>query len=189
MLHYDWDQSLGFWLCAATQSIRRALNTELARENITMRQWEVLACLAFSQDSESGLSQTELADRLGIEAPTVVGILDRMERDGWLDRRSCNADRRKKRIFPTKKAEKVWQQMVACAHRVRARATEGISERDLQQLRVVCEQIRQNLDVVPPAEEPLPADESLNDTTEMFTYSLMNVTPPSSPVGDRKRRS
>jgi DNA-binding MarR family transcriptional regulator len=74
-----------------------------------------------------------------------------MERDGWLERTACSDDRRKKRIRATPKAEAVWNRMVACCHRVRARATEGISTEELQNFKHLCERIRANLG---PNEEP-----------------------------------
>ena len=101
MLQYDWDHSIGYWIVLTANSVRRALNAELAQQGITMRQWEVLASLALGGE----LSQSELAERLGIEAPTLVGILDRMERDGWLERYACPQDRRRKRIRCTDKTE------------------------------------------------------------------------------------
>jgi MarR family transcriptional regulator for hemolysin len=121
--------------------MRRCLDSELARENITLRQWEVLAWLAF----EGEQSQVELADRLGIEAPTLAGILSRMERDGWLERFACPADRRKKRIRATEKAESVWSRMVECCHRVREKAVAGIPQEDLDAMKRTCEKIRENL--------------------------------------------
>jgi MarR family transcriptional regulator for hemolysin len=146
VLQFDFDESLGYWVCSTSHALRRALNAELAKEGITYRQWEVLARIALGGE----LSQSELADCLGIEAPTIVGILDRMERDGWLERFSCPNDRRKKRIRATEKAESVWARMVECAHRVRVQAREGLSQEDLDQLRAICARIRSNL------EEPAP---------------------------------
>lgn len=142
MLQYEFEESMGYWICSTSHAFRRALNTELEKEGITFRQWEVLAWIAF----EGGLSQVELADRLGIEAPTLVGILDRMERDGWLDRYSCPNDRRRKRIRATEKVESVWAKMVDCARRVRATARAGLSEEELDTLKSICERIRTNLE-------------------------------------------
>src|SRR4051794_20415990 len=121
MLQYDFEKSVGCWVAMTSHAMRRELATQLAKEGITLRQWEVLAWTAL----EGEISQAELAERLGIEAPTLVGILDRMERDGWLDRYPCSQDRRKKRIRATEKAETLWNRMVDCAHRVRAQATQG----------------------------------------------------------------
>jgi DNA-binding MarR family transcriptional regulator len=148
VLQFDFDESLGYWICSTSHALRRALNAELAREGITYRQWEVLARIAL----EGELSQSELADSLGIEAPTLVGILDRMERDGWLDRYHCPNDRRKKRIRATEKAEAVWARMVECAHAVRIRARAGLSDDELEQLRLICHRIRSNLDVAQAAD-------------------------------------
>jgi len=141
VLEYDFENSVGYWVCVTSHAMKRALDTELARENITFRQWEVLAWLAM----EGELSQVQLAERLGIEAPTLAGILSRMERDGWLERTSCPDDRRKKLIRPTPKVRAVWSRTVACCHRVRERATEGIPPDQLTQFKKTCEQIRANL--------------------------------------------
>jgi DNA-binding MarR family transcriptional regulator len=152
VLQFDFDDSPGHWVCSTSHALRRSLNAELMKEGITYRQWEVLARIALQGE----LSQSELADFLGIEAPTLVGILDRMERDGWLDRYSCPNDRRKKRIRATDKADAVWARMVDCAHRVRALAREGLSQEDLARLRTICEQIRTNLEGrVPIASDPV----------------------------------
>ncbi len=141
MLEYDFDGSLGYWVCATSHALRRALDGELARERITMRQWEVLAVIAL----EGELAQGDLAERLGIEAPTLAGIVARMERDGWLERTCCSKDRRRKRIRATAQAEAVWNRMVECCERVRARAVEGISAEELAFFRDICMRIRTNL--------------------------------------------
>ena len=80
MLQYDFDQSVGYWLTMATQSIRRVLSQRLVEQEVTLRQWEVLVWLA--RDPE--LSQSQLAECMGIEPPTLAGVVNRMERDGWI---------------------------------------------------------------------------------------------------------
>lgn len=141
MLEYDYEDSVGFWLTTAAHAIRRALETELSRERITIRQWEVLSRLLL----EGELTQAELAERMCVEAPTLTGILCRMERDGWLERRGCPDDRRCKRLRPTERAEAVWNRMAACGHRVREHATAGLADEDLDMLKSICARIRQNL--------------------------------------------
>lgn len=155
VLQYDFDQSLGFWVCGMAHALRREMNLELAREGITYRQWEVLVCLAFGDTT-----QTEIANRLGIEAPTLVGVLERMERDGWLERTGCPEDRRKKRIAPTRQAAAVWNRMVACAHRVRARAQQGLSPDDVATLKRISDQILRNLAADDPSAEGCQSAES-----------------------------
>ena len=141
VLEFDFERSVGCWITLTSHALRRALNEELAREGITFRQWEVLAWTTSSEQ----LSQAELAERMGIEAPTLGGILSRMARDGWLARSCCPHDRRKKRFHPTAKAEAVWGRMLQCCHSVRQRATDGLSDDELAAFKRICEAIRQNL--------------------------------------------
>jgi len=130
------------------RAFERALNDELAPHGITYPQWQVLAWLAF----EGNLTQAQLAQRMRIEAPTLVGILDRMERHGWISRQPSPDDRRKKLICPRPKVRPVWERILAACHRVRARALEGIAAEELQQVRNVLERIQQNLGAECPEE-------------------------------------
>jgi MarR family transcriptional regulator for hemolysin len=149
VLEHDLEESVGCWIALTAHTMRRALDAELAREEITFRQWEVLATVALRGEQ----SQAELAEHLGIEAPTLAGILARMERDGWLQRYACPEDRRKKRIRITPRAETVWNRMLECCRRVRLRATQGLSGDDLAQFKGVCDRIRENL-AAPEGKQP-----------------------------------
>ena len=147
MLDYDYENSVGYWITTTSHAIRRALEAELATERITIRQWEVLTLLSL----EGELTQAELAERVCLEAPTLTGILSRMERDGWLERHGCPDDRRCKRIRPTERAEAVWHRIAACGHRTRDHATRGFTAEELQNLKSYCARIRQNLEGSPAA--------------------------------------
>src|SRR5262245_34150346 len=130
-LHFDLQDSIGYWLTLATQAYHRAVSDELEPHGITYRQSMVLGWLAL----EGELSQAELAARMMVEPPTLVGILDRMERDGWISRHGCPGDRRKKIIRVTAAAEPVWDKIVECAGRVRNQAAEGLSDSQLATLK------------------------------------------------------
>jgi MarR family transcriptional regulator for hemolysin len=141
VLRHDFEQSIGYWLTLTTQAYHRAVMEELAPQGITYRQSMVLGWLAL----EGELSQTELAAKLMVEPPTLVGILDRMERDGWIRRSGDKQDRRRKLIFPTPAAGPVWTKIVTAAKRVRARATHGMSAAQLSQLKRLLNQVQKNL--------------------------------------------
>jgi MarR family transcriptional regulator for hemolysin len=141
LLKYDFEQSIGYWIGMTTRNWEQAMNDEMAAHGITFRQFQVLAWLALEGD----LSQNQLAERLRIEAPTLVGILDRMERQGWIERRPDSEDRRRKIVTPTPKVKPVWERMAACARRVRARATTGLSAEDLAVVTRVMAKIQDNL--------------------------------------------
>jgi MarR family transcriptional regulator for hemolysin len=141
VLQYDFEESIGYWLLIGAQAFQRALNEELAPHGVTFRQSQVLGWLAL----EGQLSQNELAAKMMIEPPTLVGILDRMERDGWISRIACSSDRRKKMIMVNPTAERVWDKIVACAKRVRARAVQGLSPEEIETLKRLVRRVQHNL--------------------------------------------
>lgn len=143
MLEYDFEQSVAYWVVMTAHAFERALNDELIPHGITFRQCQVLGWLAL----EGELSQVELAERLRIEPPTLVGILDRMEKAEWIRRCSCTDDRRRKLIAPAESAKPIWARVVACARRIRGQATAGIDEADLIRMKNTLEKIRHNLGV------------------------------------------
>jgi MarR family transcriptional regulator for hemolysin len=139
---YDFEQSLGYWVIPTAHAIERALNEELLPLGVTLRQWQVIACLILREDS----SQAELARLLRVEAPTLKGILDRMERDGWIERRACPTDRRRNVVRLRPAVVPVWRRMAACARRVRRRALRGLSPREFEQLKRMLGTVRTNLE-------------------------------------------
>jgi MarR family transcriptional regulator, transcriptional regulator for hemolysin len=149
LLDYDFENSVGFWVCRASHELQRAFNEELAPQGMTFRQAQVLGCLALEQQ----LSQTDLADRMRIEPPTLVGILDRMERDGWIRRDGDKRDRRRKLIQATPAARPAWTKIVAAARRVRQRATRGMTDQQLSQLKKLLGMLQDNLQAAQVARE------------------------------------
>jgi MarR family transcriptional regulator for hemolysin len=149
MLHYDFEESIGYWVVMTAHAMQRALRAELRPYGITYRQWQVLAWLAI----EGPLSQADLAERMMLEPATLVSVLGRMERRGWVRRAGCSDDRRKRLVFPTPRARTVWEKGVACARRVRARAAQGLSRRELAQLKRLLARVRASLEAELPVEE------------------------------------
>jgi MarR family transcriptional regulator for hemolysin len=140
-LQYDFDNSLGYWIILTAHAFERALNHELAPQGITHRQWQVLAWLAMDKE----LCQADLAERMRIEPPTLVRVLDRMEHAGWILRRDDPTDRRKKVIAATDKAVPIWTRAAECARQVRARASAGMNTEEVESLRGVLQTIQSNL--------------------------------------------
>ena len=146
VLEYDFQNSVGYWLMTAWRVYQRRLQEEIAPHGITFRQCQVLGNLSM----DGPLPQNELAERMQIEPPTLVGILDRMERDGWIRRDGCPQDRRKKLVHPTEAAEPVWAKIAECGRRVRAQVTEGMTTEQVSQLQDLLDMVRQNLETASP---------------------------------------
>ena len=83
----------------AARLLEKKANVLLKPHNI-MHGYTYFLMELYAQD---GLTQTELQNAIGIEQPTVVRTLDRMERDGLIVRKQSPTDRRVFNIFLTDK--------------------------------------------------------------------------------------
>ncbi|MCO6044531.1 MarR family transcriptional regulator [Aeoliella sp. ICT_H6.2] len=142
MLRYDFDDSVGYWITSSHQAYMRAFNDRLEPHGITFRQAQLLAFLAMEGRP---LSQTELAARMLIEPPSLVGILDRAEEAGLIERRCCDQDRRRKLIHILPTAQKVWKQIAKCGREIRQQAVKGLSEDEVKTLRYLLDKVRENV--------------------------------------------
>jgi MarR family transcriptional regulator for hemolysin len=148
---FEFETSLGYWLTVSTQAIHRALNLELAPTGITYRQSQVIGWLKLEGQQAVG----ELAARMTIEPPTLVGILDRMERLGWIVRDECATDRRRKLIRLNEAADPVWQQIIECCLKVRRTATSGLTSDENDQLLALLRRVHENLQAVDESPSPV----------------------------------
>lgn len=146
MLQYDFDQSVGYWIATAHQSYMRVFNERLAPYGITYRQAQLLGWLAV----EGPMSQTDLATRMLIEPPSLVGILDRAEEAGLIERRPCPDDRRRKLVHTLPAAEQVWARIAQCGREIRRQAVAGLSEEEIATLRHLLEKVRENVTTCEP---------------------------------------
>lgn len=135
------NETLGFVVHDVARMMRWEFDRRAGDIGLTRSQWSVLAHLLRSD----GLQQKELAEQMDITAITLTGLLDRMERDGWVERRADPVDRRAKRIFLTEKVAPVMKELRALGREVRKSAQEGLSEAEQQTLISLLLRVRSNL--------------------------------------------
>ena len=142
MQEYDFENSIGFIVNRTARAFVKALDLELHdKVGITVGQWKVIVML----HKHNGMTQKEIADRLGLEGPTLIPIIDRMEKEELVVRRVDPSDRRNNRIYRTEKADALWEKMMHCALKVRQVSVNGISEEDLGTMRAVLDKIWNNI--------------------------------------------
>jgi DNA-binding MarR family transcriptional regulator len=82
---------------------RTMFDRRVRRLGFTRSQWLVLRRLGI----QPGASQVELADLLEVEKATAGRLIDRLEANGWVERRADEFDRRINRIYMTKRGQSV----------------------------------------------------------------------------------
>jgi len=84
-------------LARAFYLVQRKISAMLTQLEMTLPQFDVMATLAFSE----GVTQQELAHRLLVTKGNIVGVVDRLESCGWVQRRPDATDRRANRLHLT----------------------------------------------------------------------------------------
>lgn len=102
----------GILLGALTKTWRARLNQRLKPVGAS---FSVFIALCHLSREPEGLIQRDLAERIGVEGPTLVRLLDAMERDGWVKRVPSGTDRRQKRVVAMPKAREAFEPMAAVA--------------------------------------------------------------------------
>lgn len=122
---------MGFIANRMVRVFQKALDEKLADHRLTSAQFCVLSKLF----EEEGLTQTELANRLHIESPTLVRTLDRMEASGIIERRRDPGDRRAYHIHLLPKGKQLRGLVDKVGTEVGERATRGLTPEDVKDLR------------------------------------------------------
>lgn len=139
----DDHQTLGIELGITIRLWRARMDESLAPLGLTQAKWVPLRYLAHAGGS---LPQKKLADQVGIEGPSLVRILDELERLGLIERQTNDSDRRAKTIRLTDQARPLIGEIEQRAEDLRQAILDGISDKDMAVFRKVLARISHNLE-------------------------------------------
>jgi DNA-binding MarR family transcriptional regulator len=147
MFREDLSRNFGFLLNDVARLLRTAYDRRIKALGLTRSQWWVLTHL-FRGD---GVSQTELAETLEIEQPTLGRLLDRLQAKGWVRRDHDARDRRVWRVHLTEEVEPALRTMRAIAAELRRDALAGMSAAERERFVDALLAIKSNLQRLPAA--------------------------------------
>lgn len=87
----------------AVRKVTKAYREEIASYGLTHGQFFLIIAVM----EEEGLLPSELADKTSQDRPTITGLLDRLEKEGWIERKTDSRDRRSLRIYLGSRAKKL----------------------------------------------------------------------------------
>ena len=134
------DETFGPLLHGTARAWRLKLDERLKPMGLSQAKWRTLLHLSLAGDA---LTQAEIAERLGIEQPSLVTLLHRLENEGWIIRRSSLHDRRCKMVFLGRRAQRVIVNITATADDLRHELLASIPTSDLETCMKVLARIRQ----------------------------------------------
>lgn len=119
--------------------IRTGADADLKSVHLTLAQSRVLAFLV---DKDGQSTQKEIEDFLQVSHPTVVGIVSRMEKNGYL-KSSYIGTSKIVRLTPC--AHEVGQDMVKAMAENDAALMKGLSKKEISELQRMLMQVYQNI--------------------------------------------
>ena len=132
---------IGAVIADVARLLRTAFDRRVRTLGITRAQWLVLTRL----HRHPGASQSELADMMEVERASAGRMIDRLEANGWVERRAQNGDRRVKRVYLTPEAERVHRRIWRVAEATVSDALVDLSAREGAQLRALLGRVKKNL--------------------------------------------
>lgn len=135
-------ETIGFALAQLCKAHRysvgaalRDLELHVGQEMILLQLW-----------AEEGMPQSQLAERLEVEPPTLSKMLHRMERDGLVERCPSADDARISRVSLTARGRALQQPVTERWASVEARLIAGLTTEERLLLRRLLLQLRTNLE-------------------------------------------
>ena len=93
-------------LHGTARSWRQAIDRRLKNLGMSQASWMTIAV---ASKARVPLSQSELADRLGVEGATMVAMVDRLAKAGFVVRQPCPNDRRINRVVLTESGNRLFE--------------------------------------------------------------------------------
>ncbi len=121
----DLRRDLGFAIAEVKRLATLAMDKRMRPLGLSQATWRTLFHL---ERHGEGITQRALAENMGIEGPSLVRLLDNLERGGLVERRPSPTDRRANTLHLTAKARPLLKTINRIADELRAEMFEGIAE-------------------------------------------------------------
>lgn len=129
------------YICFKLNKVRRKIHryyeSKLAPFNITPSQFYVLSALW----DKNELKFKDLALRLDMDGATLTGILDRMEKRGFIERKEDPEDRRSVLVCLTDKSKEIRPQMIEIAQGLDQEFRDKVPDEEFKLLLKVLDQL------------------------------------------------
>ncbi|WP_027487870.1 MarR family winged helix-turn-helix transcriptional regulator [Allorhizobium undicola] len=141
--------SLAGTLVQAARSLRTVQSRLLAECGLYAGQEGVIMLLS----AEDGLTPGQLAQKLGVKAPTMTRTIGRMEVQGFVERRASQEDARLTKVFLTEAGRATLLAIEAANAGLERQATRGLSGKEIKGLFKLLEVLEVNLQATAGAQD------------------------------------
>lgn len=128
-------------LHSAARLSRTALAARLLNYGFYAGQDQIMLALS----SEDGQTPGQLASRLGVRPPTITKTINRLQVQGFLDKRASDSDARQAHIFLTGTGREAIRAIERSVRKTEKQALKGLDKRDQKALAKLLSRVEANL--------------------------------------------
>jgi DNA-binding MarR family transcriptional regulator len=135
-------ESFGGTLRVLSEAWNAVFHAEIDRHGVTKGQWRFLRELWY----EDGITQSELAERVGRKGPTTGTALKLLIRNGLVRCEQSNHDRRKNRVYLTKKGRALEAKLLPLIGQFDGLATRALSAEEAEAFYALMRRLKASID-------------------------------------------
>ncbi|MBR2315233.1 MAG: MarR family transcriptional regulator [Clostridia bacterium] len=124
-------KDIGHLLKLISDGIKAKFDTSLREHDLTCSQLRILGYL---NKNNGNVTQKQLEEFLGVSHPTVVGLINRLEKNGFVKTCFDKNDKRRKIIFEEKKAVTLSIQMENQRNQIEELLLSGLNADEINEL-------------------------------------------------------
>lgn len=125
---FDLDSCVCFITNKVSKMMADEFNERLLKHGVTRVQWIAMYYLL----KNGKLSQKELADKMSIKESTVVRLIDRMQKEGYIGRKKDDKDRRISHIILTEKGKNRIEELLPEGQKMSDEFSKDISHEEIE---------------------------------------------------------
>lgn len=136
-------QPIGYLMKQIADKMKATADADLKKKNLTLSQIRVLEYISAKGGA---ITQKSIEEYLGVSHPTVVGIVSRMEKNGYLVCYADKDDKRNKVVALTEQASHIAQEVRGDIAMREEKLLQGLTEEEVENLSRALEIIYKNID-------------------------------------------
>jgi DNA-binding MarR family transcriptional regulator len=136
-------------LQSAARQSRTALASRLLQHGFYAGQDQIMLALADADGQTPG----SLAGRLGVRPPTITKTINRLQSQGFVERKSSDADSRQAHVFLTETGRDAIRSIEKSLRKTEKQAFRGMDKKEQKALLKLLHRIESNLNGTEPADE------------------------------------
>ena len=137
----EFDRALPMILYRTLDAVMPVYRNLFARYDLTEQQWRVLRVIWM----EGRATAAELSERTLLSAPSLVGIIDRLEKKQLVTRMRSASDRREIHVIATNRGKALQEEVIPQVETIQARLRNAVSAREWAAMEKTLEKIARSM--------------------------------------------